>query len=269
MPSNSKTTDPANSVAPSGVSQAYRVRDMPERLRPREELDQRGIEHVGDEVLLAIILRSGTRGMNVVDLAATLLRKYRSLTALAGVPVEELARDTDIPGIGKVKAQVLRAALELARRMAQEQRDEGGGFVRSPEDAALILRETAKPLDHERFWALPLDAKNRLKGHAYEITKGILDSSLVHPREVFKAAIQAGCSKLVVAHNHPSGDPTPSSEDVRVTRQLVQAGQIVGIEVLDHVILGRATPERARDFISMRESGVVDFTAHADPGRNR
>jgi DNA repair protein RadC len=242
------------------ASKTYRIHDMPARLRPREEMDRQGVEHVTEATLLAVILGSGVSGLNVMDLANTLLRKYGSLSALTRVSARALARDPDLPGIGAVKARVLRAALELARRVADEARVAQGGHVRNPEEAALVLRETARPLDHECFWALPLDAKNRLKGGAQEITKGLLDASLVHPREVFKTAIEAGCAKLIVVHNHPSGDPTPSAEDVRVTRQLIQAGQVVGIEVLDHIILGKSGPEREKDFMSLRESGIVDFS---------
>lgn len=240
-------------------SRGYTVHDLPERLRPREEVERRGVEHVSDAVLLAIILRSGARGMNVVDLADGLIRKYGSLTALARVPVDALAADRDFPGLGRVKAQVLKSALELARRMAEEARPEKGSFVRSPDDAAAVLRETAKPLDRERFWALLLDAKNRLKGEPLEISRGILDASLVHPREVFQKAVLAGCAAVILVHNHPSGDPAPSAEDLRITRQLVQAGEVLGIRVLDHVILGRRADGHPRDYISLRESGSVEF----------
>jgi DNA repair protein RadC len=237
----------------------YRVSDLPERMRPREAMDRAGVEHVSDAVLIAILLRSGTRGVNVMDLADRLLRKYGSLTALARVPVEQLARDKDVPGLGKVKARVLRAALELARRLTQEGR-EAVFSVRTPEDAARVLREVARPLDHERFWVLGLDAKNRLRGEAQEITRGLLDASLVHPREVFRRAIESACAALVVVHNHPSGDPTPSAEDVRITRQLVEAGRVVGIRVLDHVVLGGRSAARDADYLSMREQGLVDFS---------
>lgn len=241
-------------------SAPYRVCDMPVRLRPREAVERLGVEGVPDQVLLAILLRSGAKGMNVVDLAERLLRIYGSLTALSRASVEELTANRNLRGLGKVKAQMLKAALELARRVADERRDERGSVVRSPEDAAAILRETAKALEHERFWTLPLDAKNRLKWGVEEISRGILDSSLVHPREVFKRAIQWGCAAVVLVHNHPSGDPTPSAEDVRITRQLVQAGQVIGIKVLDHIVLGRPSAERVRDFVSLREAGVVEFT---------
>jgi DNA repair protein RadC len=237
----------------------YRVCDMPVTMRPREAMDKHGVEHVSDAVLLAILLRSGARGMNVVDLAERLLMRYGSLTALARATVEELAGDRSLKGLGKVKAQTLRAALDLARRIADETRDERGAFIRSPEDAAGVLRELARTLQHERFWALMLDTRNRLKGNAAEVSKGILDSSLVHPREVFKPAIQSGCAALILMHNHPSGDPAPSADDVRITRQLIQAGQVIGIKVLDHVILGRPSADRRTDFLSMREAGLVEF----------
>ncbi len=242
------------------ASAPYRLCDMPVRLRPREAVERLGVENVPDQVLIAVLLRSGARGMNVVDLAERLMRTYGSLTALSRASVEELTNNRQLRGLGKVKAQMLKAALELARRIADERRDERGSVVRSPEDAAAVLRETAKPLDHERFWTLPLDSKNRLKWGVEEVSRGILDTSLVHPREVFKRAIQWGCAAVVLVHNHPSGDPTPSAEDVRITRQLVQAGQVIGIKVLDHIVLGRPSTDRARDFVSLRESGVVEFT---------
>jgi DNA repair protein RadC len=222
-------------------------------------VERQGVENVSDAILLAILLRTGSRGVNVMDLAERMLVKHGSLTALSRVSVEELTSDITLKGLGRVKAQMIKAALDLARRIADETRDERGGFVRTPEDVAGVMRELARGLDHERFWVLNLDTRNRLKGHPHEISRGILDSSLVHPREVFKPAIQGGCAAIVLVHNHPSGDPTPSAEDIRLTRQLIQAGQIVGIKVLDHMILGRRTPDQFRDFLSLRESGSVEF----------
>lgn len=243
--------------APSYVIEpgVWRVRDIPERLRPREEMARAGAEHVSDDVLLAIILRSGVKGVNVVDLARQLIKTYGSLAALAAASPAELAT---IKGMGPVKAQVLAAALEIARRYSQEAAPKRPR-VRTPEDAAVLLRDDVRSLDQEVFWVLLLDSKNFLKGKPVEITSGLLDASLVHPREVFKEAIRLSTAAVVLAHNHPSGDPAPSSEDVRITKQLVEAGRIVDIKVLDHVILGKATGQGLPDFLSMREQGVVSF----------
>jgi len=230
---------------------------MPERLRPREEMERLGVEHVSDDVLLAIILRSGVPGRNVVSLAWSLLKEYGSLTGLAGASVDELQQKK---GMGKVKAQVLMAALELAKRLGDEATPEQHR-IKTPDDAAALLRGKAKTLDSEVFWVLRLDAKNCLKGRPLDITRGLLDGSLVHPREVFREAIRSAAAAVVVAHNHPSGDPSPSAEDVRVTKQLVEAGRIIGIMVLDHVIIGRARGGGLKDFFSMREEGIVPFGA--------
>jgi DNA repair protein RadC len=231
------------------------MRDVPERRRPRELLDRLGPHAVPDDVLLAIILRSGVKGCNVMHLAGELLDRYGTLTALSQQSIDELA---SIHGMGRVKAQVLRASLELARRLVEEATPEEV-VVNEPGEAAAVLREYARPQEREVFWALLLDTKYRLKRAPVEITSGLLDASLVHPREVFREAIRSGSAGVVVAHNHPSGDPTPSSEDVRITRQLVEAGKIINISILDHVILGRRRHKDELDFFSMRESGLVEF----------
>ncbi|MBN1557348.1 MAG: DNA repair protein RadC [Lentisphaerae bacterium] len=234
---------------------AGRVRDMPERLRPREALERVGVSHVTDDVLLAVILRSGVRGCSVIDLARRLLRTYGSLTALAGAPVNELAA---LKGMGRVKAQVLTASLELGRRM-NEEKAPNRPPIRTPEDAAAVLRDRVHGLDREVFWVLMLDSKNRLKGRPVAVSQGLLDASLVHPREVFREAIRSAVSAVVLAHNHPSGDCQPSAEDIRITRQLVQAGRIVDIKVLDHVILGTDRGAGTDPFLSVREAGLVEF----------
>ena len=132
------------------ASPCYRVCDMPLRLRPREAVERQGVENVSDAVLLAILLRTGSRGVNVVGLAERMLVKYGSLTALSRASVQELTADKTLKGLGRVKAQMIRAALDLARRMADETRDERGNFIRTPEDAAAVMRESARGLDHER-----------------------------------------------------------------------------------------------------------------------
>lgn len=237
---------------------ALRLQDLPVQARPREEMDRVGVHNMSDAGLLAIVLRSGARGMNVMDLSARLLAKYRSLSGLASASVEQLAEDPEIKGLGRVKAQVLMAGLEIGRRLHQESQPLPTR-VRSPDDVVRLLRERVRLLEREMFWVLQLDAKNQLKGGPELVSQGILDASLVHPREVFREAIRTSTAAVVVAHNHPSGDPTPSAEDVRITRQLVDAGRVVGIRVMDHIVLGRAMAGGAPEYISMRESGLVAF----------
>jgi DNA repair protein RadC len=181
--------------------------------------------------------------------------QYGSLSALARASVNDLKK---IRGISTVKAQILKAALELARRMTQESVGENPRIA-SPEEAAAVLRERARGLDREVFWVLLLNTKNRLMAPPVEVSKGILNASLVHPREIFKPAFQYSAANLILAHNHPSGDPSPSAEDIRLTKKLVEAGKTVEIKVLDHIIIGRRIRGRADDFLSLRESGLVNF----------
>lgn len=234
---------------------SFRVKDVPKTMRPRELMDQFGVEAVEEYVLLAILLRTGVQGASVIDLARLLLKDFGSLTALARASVDDLKRR----GLGKVKAQVLKAALELARRLANETAPDKRP-VKTPADAADLLREEARPLEQEQFWILPLNTRNYLKGGPVNITSGLLDASLVHPREVFRDAIRTRSAAVVLVHNHPSGDPAPSAEDIRITRQLVAAGRVIEIRVLDHVILGKALTPGEKDFFSLREAGIVDFT---------
>lgn len=232
------------------------VHDIPERLRPREEMERQGVENVSDSVLLAVLLRGGVRGSSVVTIANRLLETYGSFTQMAQCPVDELSKS--VRGMGRVKAQVLAAALEIARRLNQEQQPKRYR-VRTPEDAVKLLRDRARLQSQELFWVLHLDAKNYLKGNPQEVTRGLLDSCQVHPREVFRQAVRTAASRAVLVHNHPSGDPTPSAEDIRLTRQLVEAGRIMDIHVLDHVILGNAGEDGSAGFMSMREGGLIQF----------
>ena len=233
-----------------------RVQDIPLEARPRELFERLGVEHVEAEVLISIILRSGVKGLSVVDVARHLLTTYGSLTAMAQVPVEEYER---IKGVGRVRAQVLKSALELGRRMTEEVTPEQP-VITTPEEAVSLLRSRAKLEEGEVFWALLLDTKNRLKRPPAIISRGVLDASLVHPREVFREAIRTSSASVVLAHNHPSGDTTPSVEDLKITQQLVEAGSIIGIQVIDHIILGTARMTQEDDFLSLRESGMVDFS---------
>ena len=231
-----------------------RVRDLPPDTRPREKMEQQGTAALTNEELLAILLGSGTRGFSVLEVARALRGKYGSLTALAE---DSPAAFKSIRGIGPAKSKLLKAALELARRMNRENFD-AQQLVRTPEDVVSALGGEARARGQEVLWMLPLDAKYRLKRPPVAVTLGLADASLAHPREVFREAIACGSSAIVLAHNHPSGDPTPSGEDIRLTRELVAAGKVIGIPVLDHVILGR--PDSAgRSHVSLREAGLVEF----------
>ena len=239
-----------------GGDYRVRVKDLPPALQPREKFDRVGPENLSESDLLALLLRTGTTGFNVVELSETLLMKYGSLSALLRASCAELQ---EIRGIGKEKARILKAALEMGHRLVQEKVGENPR-INSPEEGAAVLRERARGLDREVFWVLLIDIKNRLMTPPVEVTKGILNSSLVHPREIFKPAIQHSAASIILAHNHPSSDPAPSAQDIRITRQLVEAGNTMEIKVLDHLIIGRKTREGADDFISLRESGLVLFS---------
>lgn len=232
------------------------MKDLPLSCRPRELAKKRGIREIEDYALIAIILQSGTHGRSVVDIARDLLRRFDSIHGIAQALPGDLQ---EVPGIGPVREQMLRAAFELARRLSAQAPGEFPA-MRAPEDVAALFREDARTLDCEHFWMLNLNSKNRLQGPPVRVSAGILDASIVHPREVFRRAIRNGAAAVIVAHNHPSGDPAPSPEDLKVTRELIAAGRTLGIRVLDHIIIGRRTAEREKDFLSLRESGIVAFS---------
>lgn len=233
----------------------WQVRDIPAQLRPREAMERAGVAHITDDMLVAIILGSGSHGLNVVDLARGMLKHYESLTALAAATVEELMA---FRGIGKARAMSLKAALEIGNRLHEEALP-GERIIRTPEDVAGLLGARVRSLESEVFWVVHLNTKNVAKGRPRAVTRGLLDASLVHPREVFRDAVRSASAAVVLAHNHPSGDPTPSAEDIRITRQLIEAGKIVDISVLDHVILGRPGHNTSVAFTSIREEGLVAF----------
>lgn len=236
--------------------EARTIKDLPRNLQPREQLERVGPEGVEDDVLLAILLRTGMRGKNVGDLARELLKKSGGLPDLSRFSLQELCT---IKSMGRVKALTLIAAFELGRR-AREARGEDAPALRSPGEVARMMRGRAdSPV--ERFWILPLNKKNRMiTREPALLTSGIVDASLIHPREVFAVAVRTMSCGVILVHNHPSGDPTPSAEDVRVTRNLIDAGRVMDIEVIDHVVMGReGHPEHPAGFFSFRESGLVDF----------
>lgn len=232
-----------------------RIKDLPGHRRPRELALDEGVDRAPDEVLVAILLRAGIPGHSVIDLAREILdRHHGSLERLAQAGQEELCA---INGIGPVKALELRAAFELGRRAARKE-TALLPLIREPAHVLDLLQPQTAHLDQEAIWVLPLDQKYRLRRSPVEVTKGILNASLSHPREVFREAIRMAAAAVIVVHNHPSGDPTPSAEDLQTTRQLVETGKIVGIQLLDHIVIGGNRPAPA-PFVSLRDSGLVDF----------
>jgi len=227
-----------------------RIKDMPDQERPRERLAERGADALRDAELIAILLRTGLKGRSALDVGAELLKKFDTLGNLARASLEELRQ---VKGVGRDKAIALKAAFTLAKRMAEELRRESP-TLDSPERVADLLREENRFFDVENLQILLLNTRKKLI-RIEKISQGTLDSILVHPREVFKSAITANAASVVLAHNHPSGDPTPSEQDIKVTRDLIRAGQLLKIDVIDHVIMGKATEGRARDYVSLRELG--------------
>ncbi len=227
-----------------------RIKDLPISERPRERLAQHGAESLSNGDLLAILLRTGLRGQSAVSVAEQLLARFGRLDNLARASLAEIR---SVRGIGLDKAIAVKAAFTLAQRMARDMAAESP-LLDTPERVADLLREDNRLYEVECFQVVLLNTRRRLM-RVEKLSQGTLDTLLVHPREVFRAAIAAGAAAIVVAHNHPSGDPTPSEQDIKVTRDLIRAGQLLKIEVVDHVILGRRTAERSHDFVSLRELG--------------
>lgn len=223
------------------------LRDLPAGELPRERLIARGAEALSDAELLAILLRTGRAGENVLELARGIVARFREtgLHEILAMPCAEFAR---IPGIGTAKAATVLAALELGRRAQQTAKSRPR--IREASDVAELLRPRFRVEKREHFLVLPLSAKNEVLMVA-DVSVGTLTNALVHPREVFEPPIRCGAAHIILAHNHPSGDPAPSAEDHRLTRVLKDAGALLGIPVTDHVIIGGA------GFFSFAEEGVL------------
>ncbi|AIQ20086.1 MULTISPECIES: RadC family protein [unclassified Paenibacillus] len=227
-------------------SQTFMLRDLPHEERPRERMMHYGAESLSQAELLAILLRTGTRRESAIHIAQQLLGRAGGLRGLADLSIDEL---TNIKGIGPAKAVQLKAGIELGRRMANSRLTEPV-TIRSPQDAAEILTEQLRYLQKEHFVCLFLNTKNHVIAQE-TLSMGSLNASIVHPREVFRAAMKCSSAAIICAHNHPSGDPTPSPEDISLTSRLLQAGEIVGIDVLDHLIIGDSR------FVSLKEKGYM------------
>jgi DNA repair protein RadC len=222
-----------------------RMTDLPQSDRPRERLLAQGPAALSTAELLAIILRTGVPDENVMRVAQRLLSTFGNLSGLAQANVAEL---TAARGLGPAKAAQLKAALELGRRLLVESPDQRPQ-VRSPADAASLLMSEMSLLEQEHLRVMLLDTKNRVLGSP-TVYVGSLNTSLIRVGELFREAIRTNSASVIVAHNHPSGDPTPSPEDVAVTRQIAEAGKLLDIDVLDHLIIGR------QRFVSLKERGL-------------
>ena len=226
--------------------ESVRIKDLPSDERPRERLMQLGAEALSNRELLAVLLRTGTRCHSALDVADRLLADFQSIRSLAEASVEELCV---VPGIGNSKAVHLLAAFELAKRL-QHHRTDVLDVIQNPGDAADLVMEDMRRLDREHFVVLMLNTKHHVMARKV-VSIGHLNGSLVHPRELFKEVIRRSSAAVILVHNHPSGDPTPSEEDLAVTRRLVEAGNLLGISVLDHVIVGE------KRYVSLREKGFL------------
>ncbi|AZN42289.1 RadC family protein [Paenibacillus albus] len=225
-------------------AKSFVLKDVPNSERPRERMMTAGAEALSHAELLAILLRTGTKRESAVLLASRILSQCGDLRGLVDMSIAEM---TKIRGIGTAKAVQLRAGIELGRRLAITQQGELP-TIRKPADAANLLMEELRYLKQEHFVCLFLNTKNQVILKE-TLSVGTLNATLVHPREVFRAAIRCSSASLICVHNHPSGDPTPSPEDIALTRRLIDAGELVGIDVLDHLVIGD------NRFISLKERG--------------
>lgn len=226
----------------------YRIADLDASERPRERLQRLGPQALSNAELLAILLRVGVPGESAVLLAQRLLQKFGGLAGLHRAPFEELVNEH---GIGLAKAAQIKAAIELGNRLRLEAPEERP-LISSPADAAALIAYEMSAFGQEHLRVLLLDSRNRLLD-IVEVYKGSVNSAQVRIGELFQAAIRRNAPAILVAHNHPSGDPTPSPEDIAITRAIVQAGKLLGIDVLDHLIIGQGR------WVSLKERGLVSF----------
>jgi DNA repair protein RadC len=225
----------------------YRITDLPAGERPRERLARLGPQALSTAELLAILLRVGVAGENAIQMGQRLVSKFKNLAGLNRAPFEELCEQR---GIGEAKAAQIKAAIELGRRLTLECPEERP-MINSPVDAAALVAYEMSALEQEHLRVILLNTRNQVMD-IVEVYKGSVNSSQVHVGEIFKSAIRRNAAALIVVHNHPSGDATPSPDDVAVTRAIVQAGKLLDIDVLDHMIIGQGEGK----WVSLKERGL-------------
>lgn len=223
----------------------YRITDLERSDRPRERLIAYGPEVLSNAELIAILLRTGTGGANAIQLGQRLLKEFGGLPGLQRAPFRALRR---VRGVGQAKACQIKAAVEIGRRIADTSPADKP-VIRSPEDAAALLMYEMSALEQEHLRVLLLDTRNRVT-EVCEVYRGSLNSSLIRVAEIFRDAVRANAASVIIVHNHPSGDPTPSPEDVSVTRAIIEAGRLLDVEVLDHLVIGQGR------FVSLKAKGL-------------
>jgi DNA repair protein RadC len=228
------------------VTKSFTIHDLPLSERPRERLQKLGAEALSAQEILAVILGRGVSGESVMVTAQRLLSRFENLKGIAEASVEELSQ---VRGVGMAKAAQIKAAFELASRLDGYAQTEGKTVVKTPEDVMGLVGNRLRDKKKEYFLTILLDTRNQLIKVA-EISVGSLDTSIVHPREVFKEAISASAAAVILAHNHPSGDAQASPDDIKLTKRLAEAGELVGIDVLDHIIIG------GKKFLSLKREGL-------------
>ena len=229
------------------INQGYTIKDLPLNERPREKLYRYGVKSLSNSELIAVIIRTGNKGDTAIQLAERIISlDDRGIGFLSDATLEEL---TDVKGIGNCKAAQLLAAIELGKRISAYKKEDNIR-ISGPNDITDLLMEEMRYLKKEYFKIAILDTKNQIIT-IENISIGNLNSSIVHPREVFNRAIKRSANSIILVHNHPSGDPTPSSEDINITNRLIEAGSILGIKVLDHIIIGD------NKYISFKERNII------------
>jgi DNA repair protein RadC len=225
---------------------SFTVRDLPKPERPRERLQKIGAENLSAQELLALVIGRGIPKKSVMTIAQELIATFGNVNAIGQATLEELCQ---IKGIGIAKAAQIKASFELAKRENLET-DEENFDIKNPEAVCKLISSTIKEKAKEHFKLILLNSRNKKIGIS-TISIGTLTTSLVHPREVFKEALAHSAASVILAHNHPSGDPEPSEDDLKITRKLVESGKILGVEVIDHIIVGK------NNHYSFREKGLI------------